>query len=183
MILSDIDGTITDGCMYYNENGHAFKKFEPHINSAIGMLRFFNIPIKFFTSGKAGYSISNKFANAFEVPCALVFPIEERISYIKKTYEEYKDKPGKFVYLGDSDWDAFALQEVFGKFVSYRVRKQRAMDGVPFMLSDECKKPSDLHVACPYNSTIKMKLMSKVSETKAGDGFFYDTIYNLLKET
>ena len=167
LILSDIDGTITDGCMYYNEVGYAFKRFEPHINSGLHMLEKAKIPIEFFTSGRKGFAISQQFARAFGVPCELVFPIEKRAEFLEKKYNEYKDEPGYFVYLGDSDWDVYVIKKVFGQVVHHL--QYDTMD--------------NLLIICPQNSTKAMKSISRVSNINAGEGFFYNTIYNLLKET
>ena len=50
LFLSDIDGTLTDGGMYYSENGDELKKFNTRDGMAIGMLREKGIKVGFITS-------------------------------------------------------------------------------------------------------------------------------------
>jgi 3-deoxy-D-manno-octulosonate 8-phosphate phosphatase KdsC-like HAD superfamily phosphatase len=157
-VISDVDGTVTDGCMHYNETGYLFKRFEPHINSGLHLLKKMDIPIEFFTSGRRGYKVSEHFANMFEVDCTLVFPLEERIQFVKRKYEEIKDVEGVMVYLGDSDWDEEVIRALFPRPVK------------------------DFYAVCPRNATRGMKNVSnKVMDVPAGEGFFYETIYYLTQ--
>ena len=50
LFLSDIDGTLTDGGMYYSENGDELKKFNTRDGMGIGMLREKNIKVGIITS-------------------------------------------------------------------------------------------------------------------------------------
>lgn len=50
LFLSDIDGTLTDGGMYYSENGDELKKFNTRDGMAFGMLRERGIKVGIVTS-------------------------------------------------------------------------------------------------------------------------------------
>lgn len=50
LFLSDIDGTLTDGGMYYSENGDELKKFNTRDGMAMGMLREKGIKVGIITS-------------------------------------------------------------------------------------------------------------------------------------
>lgn len=50
LFLSDIDGTLTDGGMYYSENGDEFKKFNTRDGMGIAMLREMGIKVGIITS-------------------------------------------------------------------------------------------------------------------------------------
>lgn len=50
LFLSDIDGTLTDGGMYYSENGDELKKFNTRDGMGIGMLREKGIKVGIITS-------------------------------------------------------------------------------------------------------------------------------------
>lgn len=50
LFLSDIDGTLTDGGMYYSENGDELKKFNTRDGMGMGMLREKGIKVGIITS-------------------------------------------------------------------------------------------------------------------------------------
>lgn len=50
LFLSDIDGTLTDGGMYYSENGDELKKFNTRDGMGLGMLREKGIKVGIITS-------------------------------------------------------------------------------------------------------------------------------------
>lgn len=50
LFLSDVDGTLTDGGMYYTENGDEIKKFNTRDGMGIGMLRNNGIKVGIITS-------------------------------------------------------------------------------------------------------------------------------------
>lgn len=50
LFLSDIDGTLTDGGMYYSENGDELKKFNTRDGMGMGMLREKGIKVGLITS-------------------------------------------------------------------------------------------------------------------------------------
>ena len=153
-VLSDIDGTITDGRTYSGKDGYMFKCFEPHIGSGLDILKENNIPIHFFTSGVKGYSISRQFTEMYSLPCSLASNIQYRIAYVKEIIDLYKEVEGNILYLGDSNWDSIVVKSI----------------------------EEDMLVICPSNATFEMKgVSSEVSDRAAGDAFFYHTIYKTIK--
>ena len=50
LLLSDIDGTLTDGGMYYSENGDEQKRFNTRDGMGMGMLREKGIKVGIITS-------------------------------------------------------------------------------------------------------------------------------------
>lgn len=53
LVVLDIDGTITDGSLYYSKNGLELKKFNVKDGLAITLLRFIGIDVLFLTSEKS----------------------------------------------------------------------------------------------------------------------------------
>ena len=52
LFLSDVDGTLTDGSMYYGENGEEFKRFNTHDGKGFELLRLAGIKTGIITSEK-----------------------------------------------------------------------------------------------------------------------------------
>jgi YrbI family 3-deoxy-D-manno-octulosonate 8-phosphate phosphatase len=50
LFLSDVDGTLTDGSMYYGENGEEFKRFNTHDGKGFELLRLAGIKTGIITS-------------------------------------------------------------------------------------------------------------------------------------
>ena len=53
LVLTDVDGVLTDGGMYYSEKGEIFKKFNTRDGMAVELLRDNKIPVIFITREKS----------------------------------------------------------------------------------------------------------------------------------
>jgi len=84
-LVTDIDGVMTDGGFYYTEDGKVMKKFGPHDNDGIKMLREAGIEVYAITADKRGFPITKKRLDDMNVPLTLVTE-KERLSYIEKTH-------------------------------------------------------------------------------------------------
>ncbi len=161
LILSDIDGTITDGKIYYNETGHAFKVFQERIGDAIDLLDENQINILFYTSGEKGFKISNAFTSAFEKVCSLVESLEERSNYLASIYNSVDKAGTELIYLGDGLMDYHALINVFGSPRNF---------------------PDNLFIACPLNACGEIKEIAHYIGHRSDGPFLYDVVKKMLKE-
>lgn len=161
-LISDIDGTVTDGKLYLGPNGYEMKCFQQNIGEAIHLLRKMNIDFEFITSGKRGWQITQQFSNMFEIKTTLLPNLDRRIEYVTNKYLKYLENPdGYFVYVGDSDWDAQVIYE---------------------LANLEEYQEDTLISYCPRSGTPSMQLASNVLKS-ANDDFFYHLIYLLsIKE-
>lgn len=50
LFITDVDGTLTDGGMYYDDTGHEWKKFNTRDGQGISMLRAQGIAVMFLTA-------------------------------------------------------------------------------------------------------------------------------------
>ncbi len=50
LFITDVDGTLTDGGMYYDDQGHEWKKFHTRDGKGISQLREVGIAVMFLTS-------------------------------------------------------------------------------------------------------------------------------------
>lgn len=78
LFVTDIDGTLTDGGMYYDARGDAMKKFNTQDGMAITNLGLHGIPIVFITGEESQININR--ANKLGVSCV-----------IAKSYDKLKD--------------------------------------------------------------------------------------------
>tara|TARA_B110000285_G_scaffold229709_1_gene294962 strand:- start:467 stop:928 length:462 start_codon:yes stop_codon:yes gene_type:complete len=104
-LVTDIDGVMTDGGFYYTEEGKVMKKFGPHDNDGIKMLREAGIEVYAITADKRGFPITEKRLNDMNVPIALVSE-SERLDYIKTNFGF-----AGTAFVGDGWHDAESLQQ------------------------------------------------------------------------
>jgi len=100
IIISDVDGVLTDGSFYYTESGKYIKKFGRDDADAIKILKqqLPNTIIKFCTSDLNGFNISKK--RITDMNCELEYiPVKSRPDWIK-TFKS--DGSSYVVYIGDS---------------------------------------------------------------------------------
>tara|TARA_B100001013_G_C24276543_1_gene311075 strand:+ start:177 stop:539 length:363 start_codon:yes stop_codon:yes gene_type:complete len=58
LILTDVDGVLTNGCMYYSEKGEELKKFHTRDGMAVELLLQKNIPTVIVTKEKSKIVLS-----------------------------------------------------------------------------------------------------------------------------
>ncbi len=56
VVVSDVDGTLTDGGMYYSAQGEAMKRFSAHDGMGVTLLQRSGIEVVLMTSDKTGIS-------------------------------------------------------------------------------------------------------------------------------
>ncbi|MCF8277232.1 MAG: HAD-IIIA family hydrolase [Flavobacteriales bacterium] len=59
-LVLDVDGVMTDGGMYYTENGDQFKKFNTKDGMAIKIIREKGMNVAFLSSGSTNHIIQNR---------------------------------------------------------------------------------------------------------------------------
>lgn len=101
LIISDVDGTVTDGRLYYNQNGYTHKVFQNRLGDAFNLIRQHQIPVTFITSGQEGFLISKKvLQEKFGFSVRYTPTTLKRINLVQ---ELSRDK--NVLYLGDSEED------------------------------------------------------------------------------
>ncbi len=103
--ILDVDGVLTDGGFYYNEDGKFLKRFGPDDNDALKLLEPY-INIVFVSGDKRGFNISKKRVEDMHYPIHLV-STTERIDWIKQYYN-----PQEVIYMGDGIFDCTVMKEV-----------------------------------------------------------------------
>lgn len=100
LFLTDIDGTLTDGGMYYSENGDELKKFNTRDGMGISLLRKAGIKVGIITSENCKLNI--KRAEKLKVDFIYQGKTgENKLSIAKKIAEELGIKMNEVAYIGD----------------------------------------------------------------------------------
>lgn len=104
IVISDVDGCLTDGKYTYTVDGKVSKVFGPHDNDGVKLLRKNGIEVRFISADKRGFDITNK--RITDMKCQLDYVSEaDRPWYISKALEEYN-----VIFFGDGLGDLAAYQ-------------------------------------------------------------------------
>lgn len=109
MFLTDCDGCLTDGGMYYSEFGDELKKFNTRDGMGFSMLKDKGILVGIITSEnvKLNFNRAQKLGlDILEVGC------KDKAEVIKKLCEKYQINLDEVVYIGDDINDLEALKLV-----------------------------------------------------------------------
>ena len=109
MFLTDCDGTLTDGSMYYTADGDAMKRFHTYDGVGLRLLKERGIITGIVTSENS--EIVRKRGEKLGVD-EILTGIQDKVKAVKKLCEKYGIVPEEVAYMGD-DWnDAALLKEV-----------------------------------------------------------------------
>ena len=98
MFLTDCDGCLTDGGMYYSEKGDELKKFNTKDGMGFGMLRSKGI----FTGVITGERVDLNRRRFEKLRLDILVPgCLDKVEAIKKICSEYNITPADIVYVGD----------------------------------------------------------------------------------
>ena len=98
LVITDVDGVLTDGGMYYSKAGEELKKFNTRDGMAIELLLKFNIKTVFITREKSEIVIKRaKKVNAAD----LYLGIKNKESILSKICTKFSVKTEEILYIGD----------------------------------------------------------------------------------
>ena len=98
LILTDVDGVLTDGCMYYSSSGEELKKFHTHDGMAVELLLQKNIKTIIITREKSKIVVSRaKKINIFKVYSG----IKQKDTTLNQICTKFKVAPNEIVFIGD----------------------------------------------------------------------------------
>ena len=103
LVLSEVDGVLTDGCTYYSEKGEVMKKFNTRDGMAIALLKK-NIPT--ILVSKENSKIVKARAKKIHATDAYIDVVNKEILLIKLC-KKFKVKNFEIAYIGDEldDYD------------------------------------------------------------------------------
>ena len=108
MVIMDVDGVLTDGGMYYGENGEEFKQFNTRDGKGIALLHEAGIRTAIVTSEQTNIVARRaKKLNIEEVYQG----VRDKLPVVERLLANYNLAPEAVCYIGDDMGDL----EIFGK--------------------------------------------------------------------
>ena len=109
IVLTDVDGVLTDGGMYYTKDGDVMKRFHVRDGMGVSLLRKNKILTIIVT--KETTQIVRKWAKKMKV-AKLYDGIQQKELMVDTICSKYSVKPEELVYIGDDVNDVKLLKEV-----------------------------------------------------------------------
>ena len=109
ILLTDVDGVLTDGGMYYSSKGDVMKKFHARDGMEISLLKKNGIPTILVTKEKT--LIVKQWAKKMNVK-KLYDGIVKKEQVLKKICSEFKVKVEEIAFIGDDVNDVKLLEKV-----------------------------------------------------------------------
>ena len=109
IVLTDVDGVLTDGGMYYTKNGDSMKKFHTRDGMAVTLLRKKNIHTMIVTKEKN--NIIKQWAKAMNIK-KLYDGVYDKVKILDTICNKFEVLPSEVAYIGDDINDIELLQHV-----------------------------------------------------------------------
>lgn len=109
MLLTDCDGCLTDGGMYYSEQGDELKKFSTRDGMAFALLKQRGIITGIITSESV--ELNRRRAEKMHID-ELYIGIKDKMSAVKELAEKYSISMDEIAYIGDDINDLPVLEAV-----------------------------------------------------------------------
>ena len=131
LFASDVDGTMTDGCMYYAENGIELKKF--NFRDGMGFKLIKNAGVKTAIITSENTSIVQKRADKLNVDF-LGLGVWEKLDFVKNICKELNISLDEVAYIGDDINDIELLNAVkFKACPNDAVKKIKNINGIKIL--------------------------------------------------
>ena len=97
LILTDVDGVLTDGSMYYSSKGEELKKFNTRDGMAVELLKKSGIKTIFISRESSKIAL----ARAKKVKAIALLGITNKESHLEIICKKYDILPNEIAYIGD----------------------------------------------------------------------------------
>ena len=134
MVITDVDGVLTDGGMYYTNKGDVMKRFFVRDGMGVTLLRKKNIPTLIIT--KEETEMTRRWAKKMKI-AKLYEGVVQKELILEKICKNFRVKPDEIAYIGDDVNDLELLKKI-------------GLAVVPNDAIDEVKKIC--HYKCKTNS-------------------------------
>ncbi len=114
VIISDLDGVLTDGGMYTSEHGLIFKKFHTRDASAAKWLHDNGVPLYIVTGGSLGNNsrINDARANVMYLAEPIMHEVYDKLEAVMEIACNLGITLDEIAYIGDDFHDITALKAV-----------------------------------------------------------------------
>ena len=107
LLISDVDGCLTDGGMYYTSEGKIMKRFSAGDHEGLKLLKKNGIEVIFITADRVGLPISKRRLIDMSNSEIDVVPENKRLSF----FDAYQKKYDYIIFFGDGLGDAKVKKE------------------------------------------------------------------------
>lgn len=97
LLISDVDGCLTDGGMYYSSDGKEMKRFSAGDHEGLKLLKKNDIEVLFITADKVGFPITKMRMRDMSNSEVHVISENDRLDFI----EQCKNAYDKVIFFGD----------------------------------------------------------------------------------
>ena len=131
LVISDVDGCLTDGKFIYTVDGKVAKTFGPHDADGVKLLKSLGVDVIFISADKRGFPITKK--RIEDMNCE-IYNISEkdRLKWIEDKYEDYEI----IIFFGDGIYDA-KVADVVNVFIAPMNARPEAKN-VATHVTDHC---------------------------------------------
>ena len=109
MLITDVDCVLTDGGMYYTENGDIMKKFHTRDGMGVTLIKKKNISTIIITKEKTKFV--KQWAKNMKIE-KLYDGIQKKEDLVNEICDHYNLKPEELAYIGDDVNDIALLKKV-----------------------------------------------------------------------
>ena len=132
LVISDVDGVLTDGCMYYSDKEEIMKKFHTHDGMGVELLSKNNIHTILMTKEKS--NIVKKRASKIKVK-EIFMGVLEKENLFEHLCIKYSLKSKNIAYIGDDINDLKII-----KLVGFSASPNNGIDEIKKTVQYICKK-------------------------------------------
>jgi len=130
LVLSDVDGVLTDGGMYYSNRGEVMKKFNTRDSMGMELLRNINISTVLIT--RENSEIVKK--RSKKIKTKLFSSVLDKKSLLPKICSKYNVKPTEIAYIGDDVNDLEIM-----KLVGFKIMPADGVESIKKIADYVCK--------------------------------------------
>ena len=109
ILMSDVDGVLTDGGMYYSDKGEVMKKF--HTRDGMGVELLLNQNIKTILISREDSEIVRQRAKKLKIT-EVFLGIKQKELLLEKICKKFDVSPNEIAYIGDDINDKNIMKEI-----------------------------------------------------------------------
>ena len=109
LLITDVDGVLTDGGMYYSEKGEIMKKFNTKDGMAVELLHENSIKTVFLT--KENSKIAKSRAKKVKAD-GVYINIQNKEKYLNEICKKFTVEPNEISYIGDDINDIEIIKKI-----------------------------------------------------------------------
>jgi 3-deoxy-D-manno-octulosonate 8-phosphate phosphatase, yrbI family len=110
LFITDVDGTLTDGGMYYDEQGNEWKKFNTRDGKGLSLLQERGVKIMFLTSEDTPIVARRAAKLKIDFVC---MGVKDKLAFLKEFFARHSEFSfASTAYIGDDVNDVSAMERV-----------------------------------------------------------------------